>query len=176
MRVGASGRRVVPVDSEANGQRVALVPGSIADHSTCLLLKIGQVVFRLMEAHLSQMGLRIRHYSVLCTLHDGGPVSQLDLGAYLRIDGATMVATIDDLEGLGYVSRRRGSEDRRRSVISLLPAGELVLKEVEELISRLDDVLLADITDRQREQLQRTLTKLSQGGTLVAAFDELRGR
>ena len=87
-----------------------------------------------------------------------------------------MVATIDDLEQLGYVARRRGTEDRRRSVVSILTDGELVLKEVESLISRLDDELLADVTDRQREQLQRTLTKLSQGPTLVAAFDGLRGR
>ena len=129
-----------------------------------------------MESHLSQLGLRIRHYSVLSTLSEGGPISQLDLGAYLRIDGATMVATIDDLEQLGYVARRRGTEDRRRSVVSILTDGELVLKEVESLISRLDDELLADVTDRQREQLQRTLTKLSQGPTLVAAFDGLRGR
>ncbi len=150
--------------------------GSTARHATCLLLKIGQVVFRLLEAHLSQMGLRVRHYTVLNALHDGGPVSQLDLGAHLRIDGATMVATIDDLEDFGYVSRRRGVEDRRRSVVSLLPAGEVVVKELEALVSRLDDDLLADVTDRQREQLHRTLTKLSEGDTLVGAFDDLRSR
>lgn len=153
-----------------------LVPDRIAEHTACLLLKIGQIVFRLMESRLSPMGLRIRHYSVLSTLRETGPISQQDLGSYLRIDGATMVATIDDLERANCVARNRGSEDRRRSLVSILPAGERMLIEVEDLFSALDREYLADITDRQRTQLQKTLRKLSEGPTLVTAFDDLRSR
>lgn len=155
---------------------VPLVPGRIAEHTTCLMLKLGQIVFRLMEARLSPMGLRIRHYSVLSSLSQSGPVSQQDLGTYLRIDGATMVATIDDLERCGYVARNRGAEDRRRSLVSLLPAGEAALRQIEELFTELDGEYLADITARQRDLLQKTMRKLSDGPTLVMAFDELRAR
>jgi DNA-binding MarR family transcriptional regulator len=129
-----------------------------------------------MENHLAVLGLRIRHYSVLQTLSELGSASQQDLGVYLRIDGATMVATIDDLESLGYVARKRGTDDRRRYIVSILPEGERVLKEVDALMTSLDEELLADVTARQRNELKRVMRKLSEGETLIRAFDEVRGR
>jgi DNA-binding MarR family transcriptional regulator len=67
-----------------------LVPGSIASHQSCLLVKLGQVSFRLQEAALAALDLRVRHFSVLQALADRGPSVQLELGRYLRIDPATM--------------------------------------------------------------------------------------
>jgi DNA-binding MarR family transcriptional regulator len=154
---------------------VPLVPGTIADHTSCLILKVGQVVFRLMEDRLSSLGLRIRHYSLLATLADRGPMSQGLLGAYLRIDGATMVATIDDLEALGLVERRRAQRDRRQSVVSITRDGETMLRRVEDLMRSLDDEYLQDVTANQRTQLHWLMQKLSQGKVLAAAFDKLRG-
>jgi DNA-binding MarR family transcriptional regulator len=155
---------------------VPLVPGRIADHTSCLILKVGQVVFRLMEDRLSELGLRIRHYSLLATLAELGPMSQGQLGAYLRIDGATMVATIDDLEGVGLVERRRAQRDRRQSVVSITADGETMLGRVEELMRSLDDEYLQDVTSNQRSQLHRLMEKLAQGKVLASAFDTLRGR
>jgi DNA-binding MarR family transcriptional regulator len=139
-------------------------------------LKIGQVVFRLMEARLGDFGLRIRHYSLLETLAENGSTSQQDLGTYLRIDAATMVTTIDDLESLGYVARKRGTEDRRRYVVSILSGGEKMLGEMNDLMTELDGELFADLTDPQRRQLHGLMGKLSRGGTLIREFDEMRGR
>lgn len=166
-----SGERPMDLESSA-----PLVPGRIADHTGCLLLKTGQVVFRLMEAHLGSLGLRIRHYSVLQTLLDRGAMSQQSLGSCLRIDGATMVATIDDLEAMGFVGRERETNDRRRYEISLTAEGEKTLRRANELIESFDEEYLADITPAQREQLHKTLRKLSLGATLTMAFDDVRGR
>ena len=80
-----------------------LVPGTVAEHTTCLLVKLGQVMFRIAEADLGPYGLRVRHYSILQALIDNGPMSQHALGGYLRIDPATMVTTLDDLESAGLV-------------------------------------------------------------------------
>src|ERR1700735_4549281 len=91
---------------------VPLVPGRMAGHTSCVLQKLGQVIFRLMEAELAGLGLRIRHYSVLGALLDRGRMSQQDIGTYLRIDAATMVATIDDLEKRSLVRRNRREDDR----------------------------------------------------------------
>jgi DNA-binding MarR family transcriptional regulator len=160
----------VPLDAV-----VPLVPGRIADHTSCLILKVGQVVFRLMEDRLSEFGLRIRHFSLMSALAEQGPMSQGQLGAYLRIDGATMVATIDDLERLGLVERRRAQRDRRQSVVSITADGQAMLRRVEELMVALDEEYLQDVTVNQRGQLHRLMEKLSQGRTLATAFDKLRG-
>ena len=152
----------------------ALVPDHMAAHTSCLALKVGQVVFRVMEAGLAEFGLRIRHYSVLGTLLDPGPMSQQDLGTYLRIDAATIVATIDDLERLGLVARTRGLRDRRRYVVSITDSGRAMLERIDGFVDEFDAKYLADVTVTQRRQLHRMLTKLSQGGTLVSAFDAVR--
>ena len=153
-----------------------LVPGGLADHTSCLALKVGQVVFRLMENRLSALGLRVRHYSVLQTLFERGSMPQQDLGTCLRIDSATMVATIDDLEGSGYVTRVRSLADRRSYEISILPQGRSVLKRLNAMISDLDGAIFADLTAKQLDDLHRMLGKLSSGTHLASAFDDLRGR
>jgi DNA-binding MarR family transcriptional regulator len=152
----------------------ALVPDHMAAHTSCLTLKIGQVVFRIMEDKLAEMGLRIRHYSVLGTLLEPGPMSQQDLGTFLRIDAATIVSTIDQLEAMGLVARTRGLRDRRRYVVSITPAGESMLERIDRFVDEFDVTYLADVTATQRRQLHRMLTKLSQGGTLTRAFDDVR--
>jgi len=153
-----------------------LVPGRLADHTTCLALKIGQVVFRLMENRLASLGLRVRHYSVLETLFESGPMPQQDLGNYLRIDGATMVATIDDLEKFGYVTRTRSAADRRSYDISLLAQGRTVLRRLNVLMDDLDGDLFADLTKNQQTELHYLLGKLSRGENLIGALDDIRSR
>jgi DNA-binding MarR family transcriptional regulator len=165
MAVGTSGGDAV----------VPLVPGRLAAHATCLLQKLGQVVFRLMEAELAGLGLRVRHYSVLGVLLDRGRMSQQDIGTYLRIDAATMVATIDDLEKRSLVRRNRREDDRRSYVVTVTPDGEKVIAQIEEVMDRLDAELLPDVTPAQQRQLHHLLAKLSGGPTLTRAYDGLRG-
>lgn len=171
-----TGERVGGCDTPAGsaGPLVPLVPGKIADHVACTVLKIGQVVFRLMENELSPLGLRIRHYSILEALADGGPLSQQDLGTHLRIDGATMVTSIDDLERSGLVARERAATDRRMNLISITPEGRSMLARVNALMDELDGCYFADITLSQRERLHKTMRKLSEGPTLTRAFDDSR--
>lgn len=154
---------------------VPLVPGRMAMHTACVLQKLGQVVFRLMEGELGVMGLRIRHYSVLGALIDRGPMLQQDIGGYLRIDPATMVDTIDHLEQRGFVQRRRRDGDRRSYVVSITDEGEKAVGQIDELMERLDLEYLADLTGPQRRQLDHLAQKLSTGGTLTAAYDGIRG-
>ncbi|MGH3467053.1 MAG: MarR family winged helix-turn-helix transcriptional regulator [Thermocrispum sp.] len=123
-----------------------LVPGAIAEHNSCLVLKLGQVMFRIVESRLAELGMRTRHYSVLQALFDAGPASQLDLGRCLRIDPATMVSTLDDLQRLAAVTCTRAAHDRRRQVVDA----------------------------EQGPQLGGLLRRLSEGEALPATFDSLR--
>jgi len=152
-----------------------LVPGGIAEHTSCLLAKLGQVVFRVAEQHLAALGLRVRHYSVLQALTDQGPSSQLALGGHLRIDPATMVAAVDELEARGLVSRGRDPHDRRRSVVALTDKGRRTIGKLNAKLAALDAELLGDLTSKQQAQLHRRLLALASGPTLPARFDALRG-
>lgn len=122
---------------------IALVPGSIASHLSCLLVKLGQVSFRLQEAALAPLDLRVRHFSVLQGLADRGPSVQLELGRYLRIDPATMAAVLDDLGRMDAVSRERALEDRRRYIVTLTPEGQGLLSRAVAAIEAVDTTFAA---------------------------------
>lgn len=154
--------------------RAPLVPGHVAEHTSCLLVKLGQVLFRLAEDQLAPLGLRVRHYSILQALADDGAVSQLALGAYLRIDPATMVSSLDDLEHLTLAARTRDPLDRRRHVVDVTTAGRRVLAAANDALVELDTQVTADIPATQRSVLHQLLKTLSAGPVLPAAFDETR--
>jgi len=145
-----------------------LVPGSIAEHALCALTKLGQVSFRLSEVVLLPLGLRVRHYTVLQALDDNGPLAQLDLASLLRIDTATMVATIDDLEGGGHATRRRDPDDRRRSLVELTASGAQTLKKANSALEVLETQALAGLSPAQRRQLATIIRTLSDDGPFLA--------
>ncbi|MGH3859213.1 MarR family winged helix-turn-helix transcriptional regulator [Actinokineospora sp.] len=149
-----------------------LVPGTVGDHTSCLLVKLGQVMFRLAEEELP--GLRVRHYSILQALADNGPTPQLALGAYLRIDPATMVSSLDDLENAGHAARVRDPGDRRRYLVEITESGRTVLAGANERLGELDDQAFAELSSTDRKSLHRILSKLASGATLPAAFDAIR--
>ncbi|MGA5200657.1 MarR family winged helix-turn-helix transcriptional regulator [Streptomyces variegatus] len=151
-----------------------LVPGTVAEHAICLLIKLGQVAFRIAEDDLGEFGLRVRHYSVLQALADNGAMSQLALGAFLRIDPATMVTSLDDLEKVGYAMRTRDPQDRRRYVVDITEDGRKVLVRLNSTLVGLDDELLADLKALDRKSLHRIMSKLASGPTVPGMFDALR--
>ncbi|HWE91023.1 MAG TPA: MarR family winged helix-turn-helix transcriptional regulator [Pseudonocardiaceae bacterium] len=151
-----------------------LVPGTVGQHTGCLLVKVGQVLFRLAEDDLASLGLRVRHYSILQALADNGSMSQLSLGGYLRIDPATMVSSLDDLETADYAARARDPRDRRRHVVQITPAGRGVLSHINRRLLGGDERALADLSPAELRALHKALTKLSTGPTLPAMFDSVR--
>ncbi|CAM4005502.1 MarR family winged helix-turn-helix transcriptional regulator [Smaragdicoccus niigatensis] len=152
----------------------ALVPGSLGDHALCMLQKLGQIAFRLTEEKLSEQGLRIRHYSVLQALDDLDGASQAELSSYLRIDAATMVACIDELEKRTFVTRGRDPKDRRRYRIELTSQGADALVEANSGLEDLQREALGDLSVDNLEALTSALAALNTSGTLSATFERTR--
>jgi len=151
-----------------------LVPGTVAEHTICLLVKLGQVAFRLAEEGISGTGLRVRHYSVLQALADNGAMPQLALGSFLRIDPATMVTSLDDLERAGYAERTRDPQDRRRYAVDITDAGRKVLADLNRTLVGLDRETLADLGTTERRSLHTLLNSLAESPALTAMFDGVR--
>ncbi|HVK21587.1 MAG TPA: MarR family winged helix-turn-helix transcriptional regulator [Actinokineospora sp.] len=146
----------------------------MAEHISCLLVKLGQVAFRLAEENLAGLDLRVRHYSILQALADNGAMSQLAVGSYLRIDPATMVTSLDDLEMVGAVRRVRDERDRRRYLVEITAVGLEKVSAANVGLDRFDDSLLADLSDAERVALHGFLVKLSVGPTMPGEFDRVR--
>jgi DNA-binding MarR family transcriptional regulator len=151
-----------------------LVPGTVAEHTICLLVKLGQVAFRIAEDGLSGTGLRVRHYSVLQALADNGAMPQLALGSFLRIDPATMVTSLDDLERAGYAERTRDPQDRRRYAVDITDDGRKVLADLNRTLVGLDTQILPDLGTSERHSLHALLSSLAESPALTAMFDAVR--
>ena len=151
--------------------RAALVPGGIAAHASCLLVKLGQVAYRLQEDRLAPLDLRVRHFSVLQGLADAGPIVQLELARYLRIDPATMAAALDHLEQRGAVARTRSPQDKRRYVVTLTQAGIDLLADAQAALSTVDEAIGHDLSAAEASQLHALLGRLGASAALADAYD-----
>ncbi len=151
-----------------------LVPGTVAEHTICLLVKLGQVAFKIAEDGIAGTGLRVRHYSVLQALADNGAMAQLALGSFLRIDPATMVTSLDDLERAGFAQRTRDPQDRRRYAVDITDGGRKVLADLNRALVDLDSEILADLGTTERHSLHVLLGSLAGSPALTSLFDTVR--
>jgi MarR family transcriptional regulator, transcriptional regulator for hemolysin len=120
----------------------------------------GQLFFRLWRAThtrtaavLGSVGLTPALFAVLNVVSArAGPIQQ-ELGIALGIDRSTMVSLIDQLEGEGLAKRRPSATDRRAREVVITPKGTRLLARARELISQVEDEVLAGLTAAQRHEL-----------------------
>jgi DNA-binding MarR family transcriptional regulator len=122
--------------------------------------KVGQAASRLIDANLDDLGIRARHYQVLKTLCEYGATSQQAMGELLNIDRATMVATIDHLEALDFVKRRRNKSDRRAYAVLLTSSGRSAVSAADEALDKLDSQLLSELSPTDRQGLHAYLCRI----------------
>ena len=88
-----------------------------------LRVVLGQLVRRLRAEHRFSLS----HGAVLGRLDREGPQSVSDLAAAERVRPQSMAQTVSELEAEGLVTRSPDSNDRRRAVVELTEAGQVVL-------------------------------------------------
>lgn len=115
---------------------------------------------RLVSTGLARIGARKWHYAVLATLAEWGPSSQAELSRRTGIYRSDMVAVLNELERDGYAERVPDPDDQRRNVITLTESGTARLRELDVVLTGLQNELLTPLTATQRKQLAALLTKL----------------
>jgi MarR family transcriptional regulator, transcriptional regulator for hemolysin len=85
---------------------------------------------------------------------------QTELAQVVGLDKTTMVVTIDELEEAGLAKRLPSTHDRRARVIAVTKAGERKVAEAREVISRIQDEVLASLPASERTGLLDALNRL----------------
>jgi len=142
-------------------QRPDLETGVMAEVARLLL------VARLMDQRIGALargyGLAPGEGDVLLTLRRAGPPFRLSpsrMSESLLVTSGTMTNRLDRLEQRGLVRRSPNPDDRRGLDVELTPeARRLVDAALVEHVAN-ENEMLAPLTTREREQLQRTLRKL----------------
>ncbi|MBU2669333.1 MarR family transcriptional regulator [Actinoplanes bogorensis] len=109
---------------------------------------------------LAGAGLTLRSSFTLRLLAEG-PVGQQALIDLLGVDPSALVAVLNELEGLGLVSRQRDPADRRRHIVTMTAEGAGALRAVDQVLAQADDELFAALSPAERDQLARLLDKIA---------------
>lgn len=125
----------------------------------------------LSRAHARAQAIRLEAFSaagssgyetrLLASLADEGPASQAELGRRTGIDPSDVVAAINELEARRALTRARDPQDARRNVITLTAAGRRELARLDAVVADVQERFLAPLSESERRQLQRLLTKLA---------------
>jgi len=126
-----------------------------------LLTRLAKQVYRRSSEEL--LGMHMRHLVALSYVrdHDGGP--QQGLAEALCMDANNVVLLLNELEDLGYVTRRRDPSDRRRHLVDLTPAGREALSAAERAQESIEDDVLQALDADERATLWRLLGRALRG-------------
>jgi DNA-binding MarR family transcriptional regulator len=121
---------------------------------------VGQFFFRLWRAThtrtadvLATVGLTPALFALLNVIGAREGAIQQELGSALGIDRSTMVALVDQLEAAQLARRRPSATDRRAREVAITPKGRRRLEKARELISQVEDEVLAGLTAAERREL-----------------------
>jgi MarR family transcriptional regulator for hemolysin len=111
-----------------------------------------------LERYLKSRGITPAGWSALAAAAGSAEApSQRQLAAQLRVDGATLVATIDRLAACGLVERMPSAHDRRVKLVVLTGQGQALAMQVHE----------------QAASLRRAIAERIDAGRMAAASEVL---
>ena len=117
-----------------------------------LLTRLAKQVYRRSSDEL--LGMQLRHLVALSYVRDHDACPQHELAEAFCMDANNVVLLLNELEQLGYVTRLRDPDDRRRHLVELTPAGAEALGRAEHAQEAIeDDVLQALDAERTRHPL-----------------------
>jgi DNA-binding MarR family transcriptional regulator len=110
---------------------------------------------------LASHGISMWGYVVLNALDDGPARTQAALAEAIGADKTRIIATLDELQERGLITREPDPADRRARLLSIAPAGHRVRGTVRAEIQANENRLLAMLPDTDREAFLRAVAALS---------------
>ncbi len=106
-----------------------MIPAKLAETTGFLLTQAHWLARDRANEAFRDLPIEIRHFGLLVTLDDLGPVSQQALTNALRVSATMVTQVVDDLERLRLVERARNAADRRSYTVTMTAEGKRVLAE-----------------------------------------------
>jgi DNA-binding MarR family transcriptional regulator len=103
-------------------------------------------------------------YSAVFAQIEPGGSRLTKLAAGANMTPQSMGVIVDELEDLGYVTRRPDPSDRRAKLITLTARGRRVVAAGEATITGLEEDIVAVLGERGASQLRSLLLKLLESG------------
>jgi DNA-binding MarR family transcriptional regulator len=132
-------------------------PYELVCSTSYLLKRLGGAIKERSVAAFEAAGESPYHYSVLAVLEESARETQATIADSLGYDRSWLVGLLDELEEAGLIERKRDPADRRRHLVSLLPAGKKKLAELRAISRKIENEFLGGLEQAQREELHALL-------------------
>ncbi|MBJ7483869.1 MarR family winged helix-turn-helix transcriptional regulator [Brevundimonas sp.] len=121
---------------------------------------------RMHKPLLEPLGLTFPQYLVIVELLDSVSRSVGELGARLGMDTGTITPLLKRMEQLGQVTRKRDSQDERRVLVELTPAGAALQNAVWAVPDRIASA--CRMTEQRADNLREELDQLGRPAVPIA--------
>jgi MarR family transcriptional regulator, transcriptional regulator for hemolysin len=122
------------------------------DRDPVLLLgDVARLIRTRADARARAFGMTLAQWKILVRLEGQPGVSQNELAALVEVEPISVARLVDRLEGRGFVERRADPSDRRIWRLHLRPAALPMLKEIAKVRRELNEILVANISAKERE-------------------------
>ena len=128
---------------------------------TVLIAKINRNIRRIKTEEMAEFHLKGPHVACLYHLTTAGPLTAGELCDRCDEDKAAISRSLDFLEKEGYLVCDSSARKRYRSPLRLTEKGEATGRRIMEKIDRIVREAGSALTEEEREELTRLLSKLA---------------
>jgi DNA-binding MarR family transcriptional regulator len=125
----------------------------------------------LERMYSSRFGITVTGWRIMAALGAKAPLSSRELSAEVAMDAVAICRAVDQLVGMGYVSRRTDRKDRRRHQLRLTAKGRKVYDEVVPLAQGIERAILASLAPEDRERLTQIMQTLAARSAHILSED-----
>jgi DNA-binding MarR family transcriptional regulator len=127
-----------------------------------LIRRLSQISMALFIEEAGELGVTARQFAALNMIAETADIDQVRLSQLIAMDKTTIVKVIDRLVEKGLITRTRSPVDRRANVLNVTPAGRKVLKDIQPLLDRSDQRILAPLGVSDQRKFMELLSQLVQ--------------
>jgi MarR family transcriptional regulator, lower aerobic nicotinate degradation pathway regulator len=109
----------------------------------------------------TNIDLTLQQFTALHAINEYPWVEQTSLCNIIMLDRSTVATQLAKLEEKGLVTRKSASDNPRKNLIKLKPAGRAMLARVGPLLDLIEDELLAILSPVERGTLMELLARVA---------------
>jgi DNA-binding MarR family transcriptional regulator len=136
------------------------------------LMATSRAIRRLYDARLKPLDLNLSEASVLCLVHEQGPISQTHLSEAMGMGRASTGKRVAELQRRGLLIRAVDPDDARAWLVLVMPAGAAMSVRIVELDVALRRELRTGLDRDERLALAGALQRIR--ANVAAAFEQAK--
>lgn len=125
-----------------------------------LIRRAQQIAVSIFLEECAPADLTPVQYAALVAIRDNPGIDATRLSALVAFDRSTLGNVLERMEAKRLIRRIGSTADKRVKVLHLAPEGDSALQEVEPLVQRAQDRILAPLAPEDRAVFMRMLAQL----------------